>query len=236
MQERHGKLLLTACYSFFFFWIMLLFGLGGCSLLAPDIPTGEPDRQRQESPEPDENAQPENEVPKTPAFTGVSGKYPPEAEMAFAKARVLWKRNSTSTSLGEVCSDPQSAVAFLDKAISLAPEYAEAYIRRGLAKSDLGQNEQAFDDITAGIRLSPTAEAYAYRGLALLRGNNLRAAKKDLEYSLELNSSQHLARNYLGVLALSEDRQREACKAFEDGCDKGDCSFLESAKKENICS
>lgn len=236
MQEKHVKSLLISCYLLFFLGLSLLFGVGGCSFFDPDIPMGEPDRQQQESPEPSESTQPEVEEPKTPAFTGVSGKYPPEAEMAFAKARVLWKRNSTSTSLGEVCSDPESAVAFLDKAISLAPEYAEAYIRRGLAKSDLGQNEQAFDDITAGIRLSPTAEAYAYRGLVLLRGNNTKAARKDLEYSLELNSSQHLARNYLGVLALSENNEREACKAFQNGCDQGDCSFLESAKKEKICS
>lgn len=159
------------------------------------------------------------------------GKQPAEAELAYNKARALWQRSSS----GEVCSDPEQAVALLDKAIKTAPNYGEAYIRRGLAKSEMGEPEDAFEDATKGIRLTPSAEAYALRGLVLLRGRQPRAARRDLEYSLSKAPSQHLAHNLMGVLALSEENTQEACKSFKAGCSNGDCFFLDVAKKEKIC-
>ena len=160
-----------------------------------------------------------------------SGKQPSEAEAAYAKARALWQRSAA----GEVCADPQQAVALLDRAISIAPKYGEAYVRRGLAVSEMGDFEEAFEDVTVGIRLAPTPEAYAYRGLILLRGRQPKAARRDFEYSLSKAPSQHLAHNLLGVLALSEENAKEACRFFANGCSNGDCFFLEAAKREGIC-
>lgn len=157
--------------------------------------------------------------------------HPAEAEQAYARALSLWGRSSS----GEACSDPGQAVALLDKAIALDPNYGEAYLRRGLARSEMGQFEEAFEDVTAGLRLTPTAEAYAYRGLVLLRDGQPKAARRDLEYSLSKDRTQHRALNYLGVLALSEDNPREACEAFSKACSRGDCFFLETARKEKIC-
>ncbi len=137
--------------------------------------------------------------------------------------------------MGERCSDPEKALSLLSKAISLDPRYAEAYLRRGLAKSELGEGEEAFEDVTAGIRLQPTAQGYAYRGLVSLRSGQKNAAEKDLRHSLKLDPKQHLAHNYLGTLALSENNQAKACASFKEGCAQGDCSFLETSKKEGIC-
>lgn len=168
-------------------------------------------------------------------LAGLSGKLNPEAETAFAQARILWKGTLSSASTGERCSDPEKAVALLDKAISLEPKYAEAYVRRGLAKSELGKREDAFNDASAGIRLKPTAEAYAYRALVSIRGKDVRAAQKDLDYSLKKDPKQHLARNFSGVLALTLDNMPEACAQFQQGCSAGDCSFIEAAKSSKIC-
>lgn len=155
----------------------------------------------------------------------------PEAENAYAQAVRLWRKSSA----GEVCSDPVQAVALLDKAVAIAPEYGEAYLRRGLAKSEMGEFEEAFEDATAGVRLAPSPEAYAFRGLVLLRGGQPKAARRDLEYSLDRAPAQHLAHNFLGILALSEDNAKEACRSFTNGCSNGDCFFLEAAQKGNIC-
>ncbi len=168
-------------------------------------------------------------------LAGLSGKFNPEAETSFAQARVLWKRGLSSVSAVEVCSDPEKAVVLLDKAISLEPGYAEAYIRRGLAKSELGQREEAFTDLTAAIRLHPTADAYAYRALVSIRAKQVRAARKDLEYSLQKNPQQHLARNITGLLALTLDDKPEACAQFQQGCSAGDCSFIDAAKADKLC-
>ena len=168
-------------------------------------------------------------------LAGLSGKLNPEAETAFAQARVLWKGALSSASTGERCSDPEKAVSLLDKAISLEPKYAEAYVRRGLAKSELGKREEAFNDVSMGIRLHPTAEAYAYRALVSIRGKDIRAAQKDLEYSLKKDPKQNLAHNFSGVLALALDKKPDACAQFQQGCSAGDCSFIEAARTAKIC-
>lgn len=191
--------------------------------------------KKQEKPQPGAKEASEKSGRPETKLAGLSGKYAPEAEMAFSQARVLWKRSSGLSTLGEACSDPEKAISLLNKAISIEPRYGEAYVRRGMAFSEQGNDEKAFEDITAGIRYAPTAEAYAHRGLVLIRSGALNAARKDLEYSLQKAPSQYLAHNYMGVLALSEDNAKAACESFKEGCSKGDCSFLESARKKKIC-
>ncbi|CAK7010408.1 MAG: hypothetical protein DELT_02058 [Desulfovibrio sp.] len=159
---------------------------------------------------------------------GLSGKLNPEAEAAFARAHVLWDKNN-------ICTDPDLAVELLTKAVKLEPNYAAAFVRLGLAKSDLRDWDGAFDDLTRAIRLNPTAEIYAYRGLVSMRGGNYLGARKDFDRSLDLRSRQHLAWNFRGALNFLEGRIEEACDDFEEGCDYGDCTGLESARARGEC-
>ncbi len=159
---------------------------------------------------------------------GLSGKLNSEAEASFALAHVLW-RNS------DICSDPRQAIDLLDKAIRLEPGYADAYLRRGLAKSDLRDWDGAFDDLSRAIRLKPTAEAYAYRGLISMRGGNALGARKDYERSLAMNPRQHRAWNFRAALSLLEGNREDACRDFARGCDNGDCVGLESAVSHGEC-
>lgn len=159
---------------------------------------------------------------------GLSGKHPAEAEAAFAKAHVLWNKE-------DVCTDPVQAVTWLDQAVSLDPGYAEAYLRRGLAKGDLKDWEGGFDDLSKAVRLAPSAEAYAYRGLLSMRGGNFMGARKDLDRSVALSKRQHRAWNFRGALNLLEGNARQACKDFETGCGYGDCTGLESARARGEC-
>lgn len=159
---------------------------------------------------------------------GLSGKRNPEAEAAFARAHVLWDKH-------DVCSDPPQAVELLDKAIRLEPEYSEAYLRRGLARSDLKDWDGAFDDLSKAVRIAPTAEAYAFRGLVSMRGGNYLGARKDLDRSLSISKRQHRAWNFRGALNRLEGRQKDACNDFEEGCDYGDCIGLETSRELGEC-
>ena len=171
-----------------------------------------------------------------PDLMGLSGKLNPEAETAFSQAHVLWNTSQAfQTKVPETCSDPRAAIVLLDKAISIEPTFAAAYVRRGLAKSDLGEYEAAFDDATAGIRLAPTAEHYAYRGLISAKAGNYGAARKDLDYSLELNSSRHMAWTFRGAVGLMEGDGKAACSDFDKACSRGDCLRLEIFRQEGIC-
>ena len=159
---------------------------------------------------------------------GLSGTYPKEAEAHFALARILWGDS-------DVCRSPEEAITHLDRAIRVAPDYAEAYLRRGMAKSDLRDWDGAFDDITRSIRLQPTAAAYAYRGLVSMRGGNALGARKDLDRSLELDSDQHRAWNFRGALSILLYDYPAACKDFKKGCSNGDCTGLNSATENGYC-
>lgn len=169
---------------------------------------------------------------KTPAPhnpMGLSGKRNSEAEAAFARAHVLWDKR-------DVCSDPALALDLLNKALTLDPQYAEAYLRRGLAKSDLKDWDGAFDDLSKAIRLYPSAEAYAFRGLVSMRGGNYIGARRDFDQSLAITKRQHRAWNFRGALNRLEERQKEACRDFEEGCDYGDCIGWDTSIKMGECA
>jgi tetratricopeptide (TPR) repeat protein len=159
---------------------------------------------------------------------GLSGKRSTEAEAAFARAHVLWDKN-------DVCSDPQLAEELLSKALTLEPGYAEAYVRRGLARGQLHDWEGAFTDLSRAIRLNPTADSYAFRGLISMRGGNYLGARKDFDRSLEIAKRQHRAWNFRGALNRLEGAYKAACDDFDEGCDNGDCVGLESAKARGEC-
>jgi tetratricopeptide (TPR) repeat protein len=167
---------------------------------------------------------------------GLSGAFLPAAETAYSQARVLWRsQQTTAATAAEVCSDPLRAIALLNKALALEPEYAEAYIRRGLAKSELGQFEAAFDDASAALRLRPEPAYYAQRALISMRAGQYDAARLDLEYSIQRDDSLSLSWALRGMLNLMENRAAEACRDFSRACSNGDCSRLDAARQEQIC-
>jgi tetratricopeptide (TPR) repeat protein len=65
------------------------------------------------------------------------------------------------------CADSKKAIEYLNEAIKLQPDSAEAYTSRGIAYDNLGQHERAIEDFNAAIRLpSDNADAYYNRGNA----------------------------------------------------------------------
>lgn len=171
---------------------------------------------------------PEPEPVKPANPTGASGRHNAEAEQLFGKARVLWGRE-------DVCSNPEQAVTYLDRALELEPTYAEALVRRGRALSELGYQDDAFDDLTRAIRLEPTAEAYAARGLVLFRTGNSAGALRDAEEAVRRNRRMALAWNVRGAVAYERGDMKAACDDFAKACSSGDCTGLEAARREALC-
>jgi Tfp pilus assembly protein PilF len=155
------------------------------------------------------------------------GKRSQAVERLFARAHALWK--------GENCAEPQEAARMLSEALDMDPDFAAALAYRGLAYSEMGKRDEAFDDLTQAIRLDPRAEYYAYRALASLRGGVFSAARRDLEYSLEKDRKQYRAWNILGETALREGNPALACKHYAKGCSNGDCEPLRQARGDGQC-
>lgn len=141
--------------------LLALLLLSGCSMSLPFM--GNDD----ETPPPAARKAPE----RKPTY-GVS----PQAQTYLSQAMEYW------TPSGE-CTNPEKAAALLDKAVEADPLDPAPYLMRSLALSDLGYFNEAFDDATRAIRLSPTAEAYATRGLVCLKQHQPEGAQRDFAYA-----------------------------------------------------
>jgi len=195
-----------------------LFGLlSGCSWLSmPSLPFwGE-----------EKADAPQKTVPAEPAV--VKSSISPEARTNLEEARKYW------TESGE-CIEPARAVALLDKAINADPLDPAPYLLRSRALCDLGYLNEAFNDATKAIRISPTAEAYATRGLICLKQNHPKGAQRDFEYAEKLNAGEPLLYIYRAAGAFLNGRPGVACDDLEKACSLGSCLPWEKAKKEKVC-
>jgi tetratricopeptide (TPR) repeat protein len=87
---------------------------------------------------------------------------------------VDWFNKAYALLDGGKFTDPKKAIEYLNNAIKLQPDYANAYIVRGFAYDNLYQYQRAIEDFNKAIRLKPDlAVAYNNRGAAyLLQGKN----------------------------------------------------------------
>jgi len=91
----------------------------------------------------------------------------------------------------------QSAIRSYDKAISLNPQYAQAYYNRGLAKKALGQYEQAIAAYDKAIDLNPQdLKAHYNRGTAKAKLGQRQEAAADFHKAIGLNPQDQDAEAY----------------------------------------
>ena len=152
----------------------------------------------------------------------------PEARTKIDEAKKYW------TESGE-CIEPARALPLLDDAIKADPLDPAPYLLRSQALCDLGYLNDAFDDATKAIRLSPTAKAYAVRGFICLKQNHPKGAQRDFEYAVKLDSKEPLIYIYRSAGAFLEGRKGNACDDLELACTLGTCQPWEKAKKEKVC-
>jgi tetratricopeptide (TPR) repeat protein len=95
-----------------------------------------------------------------------------------------------------------AALADLNKAVSLNPDYAPAYNNRGTVYMDLNRIEDAHRDFDKAISLSPAfGAAYSNRANANQRLNRLEAAENDFRKAIELMPSNAVPLNGRGKIA-----------------------------------
>lgn len=194
--------------------LLLLSGCGSWSFSLPFLGGGD---------EPEPAGTPPEKTEPAPSYV-VS----PQAEAYLAEALQYW------TDSGE-CTDPEKAAALLDRAVAADPLDPAPYLLRSLALSDLGYMNEAFDDATKAIRLSPTAEAYATRGLICLKQHHPEGAQRDFDYAMKVNPDEPLIYVYRAAGAFLEGRNSDACTDLERACSLGRCHSWNTAKAEKLC-
>ncbi len=184
-------------------------------------PSGEPAPRAEEGEEPDEldewmaglggGAPPDAKPAKGPAKgPGEGPGERPGAAALPARARALVDAARDDLARG----DAQAALRQLDQAIGLAPEYADAYCMRGVARERLGDAAGALVDYARAVELAPeSAIARANYGSALLDAGQVEAAEAEFSAALE-----HEPRFALALHGRGQARERlgRTAEAAED--------------------
>lgn len=84
--------------------------------------------------------------------------------------------------------EPQSALQNFSKALSIDPEYFDAYNNRSQVYVDLGRLDKAMEDINQAIRINDRrAEAFLNRGMIVRRMGQHEIALEDFNRAIELD-------------------------------------------------
>lgn len=117
---------------------------------------------------------------------------------AMSETTSDWFNKAQALSDGEKFSDPQKAIEYLNNAIRLQPNDAEAYYNRGIAYDNLGRHQQAIKDYSQTVRLKPDyAEAFHNRGTLYNTTGQYQLAIADFNESIRINPGE--ADNYIGL-------------------------------------
>jgi tetratricopeptide (TPR) repeat protein len=159
----------------------------------------------------------------------------PEPAPALGSANNLLNNAFALCSRGK-CTDPQKAIEYLNEAIKLKPDLAEAYNNRGNAYGDLGQRQQAITDYNEAIRLKPDlAEAYNNRGKAYGDLGQHQQAITDYNEAIRLKQDYAHAYNNRGVAYFMRGNYELGCPDAQKACALGNCKLLEWAKDRENC-
>jgi tetratricopeptide (TPR) repeat protein len=111
-------------------------------------------------------------------------------QSSIANAPAVGKKELTAQEWfekGQDTNNPEESIGHVTKAISLQPDFAEAYLTRGILFSIMGNEERAFNDYNEAIRLKPSySRAYLVRGNAYSNNADTRRALIDFYDAIRL--------------------------------------------------
>ncbi|MHB9117883.1 MAG: tetratricopeptide repeat protein [Burkholderiales bacterium] len=110
----------------------------------------------------------------------------------------------------------KEALADLNQAIALDPNYYDAYMNRGTANGMLGHVKEALTDFDQAITLNPnSADAHVNRGIILINQGHAKEALLDADNAITVapeNTKAHLLR---AQIFLSLGRVQDALREYE---------------------
>ena len=107
--------------------------------------------------------------------------------------------------------EPEKAILAYDRAITLKPDYADAYNSRGVSKGELRQYTAAISDLDRAIMLdSHNAEAYYNRGIVYFKSGRYYLASNDFDETIRLNPMHTQAYINRGLSRFNQGQYEEA--------------------------
>jgi tetratricopeptide (TPR) repeat protein len=109
---------------------------------------------------------------------------------AYYNRGIAWRAASQADRAQRDDAALDKAIADYDAAIRLNPDFAEAYVNRGIAWFDKGRYDQAIADATRAIALRPgLAEAFNNRALAWYKQGRYDRAQPDFDRTILLRKN-----------------------------------------------
>ncbi len=108
------------------------------------------------------------------------------------------------------------AISLYTKALKESPNHIDIISDRGVAYLNMNKEKECFEDLDRAITLQPDyGYRYACRAFAKKNFGDLEGAIKDYENAVELDPSDEIGHNNLGLLLEQKGYQDEAEKRFE---------------------
>jgi len=167
-----------------------------------------------------------------PATAPATGTVPPPvSESAYSLMK-----NAFALCTSGKCTDAQKAIEYLNEAIKLKPDLAEAYNNRANAYTELKQYDRAIEDYNEAIRLKPNyAHAYYNRGSNYIDLKQYDRAIEDYNETIRLKPDETNAYVNRGNTYLTQGNKELGCSDAQKACELGNCKLLEDAKKKKNC-
>ena len=130
----------------------------------------------------------------------------------YPKSFIIWNILGASTAqIGMI----DKSIESYKKAISIKPDYIEAYINMGLAYQHLGKLEEAIEEFKKALLVKPDyTEAYSNMGNAFLEQGKLEEAIDAYKTVLSLEPDYAEAFNNMGNALQGQDKLEEAIEVY----------------------
>ncbi|MEG4581573.1 tetratricopeptide repeat protein [Microcoleus sp. MON1_C5] len=133
-------------------------------------------------------------------------------EVGDRAAEAWWDRGNEQYNLG----DFEGAIASLDKALEIKPDYHVAWYSRGVTLGNLGRVEDAIASYDKALEIKPDYhEAWYNRGLALRNLGRLEEVIASFDKALELKPEDDAAWNNQGVALGNLGRVEDAIASYD---------------------
>ncbi len=158
---------------------------------------------------------------------------------AMSETAVDWFNRADELWDGKKFINPKKAVDYLSKAIQAQPNYANAYIQRGMAYIELGSYQSAIQDYNQALLFTTDPNSLAKisdkAGVAYAHLGQYKKAIDGFNKAISLKPDYPDAYNNRGIVYFLQDNKKQGCLDAQKACALGNCELLQLSKTKGFC-
>jgi len=149
----------------------------------------------------------------------------------FNRADGLWD--------GKKFIEVKETMAYLDKAIEQQPNYANAYISRGMAYNQTGDYQRAIQDYNLALLFTndenSLTKIFDKMGVAYANLGQYQRAINNFNHAISLKPDYADAYNNRGIVYFLQGDKKQCCNDAQKACELKNCELLSWARERGAC-